>query len=117
MGGRSRRVASMPERLDRVTILLTGGPVVISWDERTALLTRMNMHEPAGRTIKTKFSAVGATRPVELTTDEKTWLLNLIDNIATTAGIRELGDGLRADLVRELDNALHADLHDPAERG
>ena len=34
-------VEAMPERLDRVTIALNGGGVVISWASREALLQRL----------------------------------------------------------------------------
>jgi hypothetical protein len=103
----------MPERLDRVTILLKDGPVVISWDERTALLSRMGIHDPAGEGTKRKFSTVGATRPVELTSDEKVWLFEYIEACARPE--HELGIELTDGIVA-LRDALEDDLRDPEQR-
>ena len=68
----------MPERLDRVAILLSGGPVVISWDDREELLLRMESDVEVGRRLHSQFTAVGATREVAPDLDEKQYLRHLL---------------------------------------
>ena len=60
-----RSLPRMPERLDRVTIALNGGDVVISWASREALLQRLEEIQEHSR-IRLSFTAVGASRPVAL---------------------------------------------------
>jgi hypothetical protein len=55
----------MLERLDRVTIALPGGDVTIPWDTRQALMGRLqHVGERSG--ICSRFGAVGASRPIQL---------------------------------------------------
>ena len=74
----------MPERLDRVTILLNDGPVVISWDDRLELLMRMDGEHNAGARLQMQFlgvgavGAVGATRNVTPDLEEKRYLRGLL---------------------------------------
>ena len=102
----STKLASVPERLDHVTIQLDRAPIVISWEECTALRTWMGIHERAGEATKRKFFTVTATSPIQLTPDEKEWLLNFIDtrtqddavlDIEMTAGIAALRNALAAE--------------------
>jgi hypothetical protein len=101
----------VPERLDRVQIQLASRPepLVISWDAREELLSRLRgQHGP----LDDAFRAVGASRPVTLDEADKEALLLVIDEWGAELGdYRELPDGFF-----DLRNALINDLHD-AGRG
>jgi hypothetical protein len=65
-------------RLDRVEVRLTGRrSSVLTWAERDALLEQLGRLAGADRIAKA-FQAVGATRPVELTQDQKLGLFGAI---------------------------------------
>ena len=84
--------------LDRVRIDVAGQVVEITWDERHALLEKINA--VAGfETIVAKFHAVGASRPVVLDFDERARLRAPLEFWK-----RELTDGL----ARLLDALLRA---------
>jgi hypothetical protein len=71
-------VATVPERLDSITIALSLGHVTISWDARQALLSRMQ-HVHDSTSLRASFDAVGASRPVELNPAQRATLLGLLD--------------------------------------
>ena len=98
----------MPERLDRVTIALDRIDVVLSWAARAALLNELARLE-ARQGIRDAFDAVGATRPVTLTLEEKAELLLAIEQWSeqTAGGFTALPEG-----IYDLRNGLHNDLHD-----
>ena len=61
----------MPQGLDRVTVALSSGNVSFSWDERQALMRRLQ-HVQSRARIRDSFDAVGASRLVELSTGQQT---------------------------------------------
>jgi hypothetical protein len=95
----------MPERLDRVLIATMWGDrpdtKEISWASRDQLLEEIR-HLAAGPAIVEKFTAVGASRPVELNADEKALLVDAIELMGRNAGAL---DKIPDDLV-ELRHAL-----------
>ncbi len=97
----------MPERLDNFTIRLSRGDIVLTWDERTAIVHQMK-HFESFAPIRDAFAAVGASRPVELTREQHGQLLEVIEFWAnhTAGGYDALPAG-----ILELRNALHDDLH------
>ena len=98
----------MPERLDRVTIALNRLDVVLGWAARTALLDELARLE-SGQGIRDAFEAVGATRSVTLTLQQKAELLLAIEQWSdqTPGGLVALPEG-----ISELRNGLHNDLRD-----
>ena len=95
----------MPERLDRVTVALNSGNVSFSWDERQALMRRLQ-HVQSSARIRASFDAVGASRRVELSTGQRTALLLTLEGWALDSdGPEPMPEGLR-----ELRNALLRDL-------
>jgi hypothetical protein len=96
----------MPERLDKVTIKLNNRTVTLPWPSRDALRDKLGQTE-RGRSISDAFEAVGSSRPVEFTLEQKSELLRVIDHWKDqlaggendlNEGIRELWDGLYADV-------------------
>ena len=69
----------MPDRLDKVTIALSRGDIVIDWDTRQALMARL-LHVGTRARIRDTFQAVGATRPVELRPGQRAALLQVLDD-------------------------------------
>ena len=70
----------MPERLDRVLIDVDGQTLELPWPSREWLLGELSHH--GEQAIVDEFVNVGATRPVRLTTEQKTKLLEVIDHAA-----------------------------------
>ena len=83
----------MPERLDLVTVRVPMGTQTISWDAHKVLLTTLEQKQTAAEldkdaldhgvesnaaAIRARFEAVGASRPVELSADEKILLCMLL---------------------------------------
>jgi hypothetical protein len=68
----------MPERLDRVHVDVAGEIVMITWDERDVLLEELAWAAET-KSIRVKFEAVGASRPVELDAEERTRLRTALD--------------------------------------
>jgi hypothetical protein len=101
----------MPERLDRVTVPLNRGDVLLTWDARQALMRRLQSVQETFR-LRASFEAVGASRPVNLTGGQRTallvvleaWSLDLDGHEAMPQGLYSLRD------------ALITDLHDTGER-
>lgn len=87
----------MPERFDRVTILLNDGPVVTSWDERIELLQRIDTTQDAGQYLHVRFLGVGATREVTPNLDEKRCLRGALGG-PQPAALEALRDALDDDL-------------------
>ena len=98
----------MPERLDLVTIALDRIDVVLRWAARTALLDEV-AHLESDHGIRDAFEAVGVTRPVTLTLEQKAQLLLAIEqwSVRTPGGFTALPEG-----IFDLRNGLHNDLHD-----
>jgi hypothetical protein len=87
-------------RLDRVRVDVAGKIVEISWDERDTLLEELAFAADT-KPIRVKFEAVGASRPVELDTEERARLRIALDDWGSDRlqpeGIARLHEALRAD--------------------
>ena len=100
----------MTERLnDRVRIPLSREEIRLPWDSRQALLDQMR-HLDSARSTIAAFEAVGVSRPVTLTQEEKGLLIGVIRHWESQVS-GGLTDGL-PEVIFELRNALHDDLHD-----
>jgi hypothetical protein len=98
---------------DRVRIALGRGIVELPWTSRAALLDEIRNLESA-KPIVDAFEAVGTSRPITLTPEQKGLLIELIESWGTQTrfGPKGLPEGLF-----ELRNALHDDLHDAQTHG
>lgn len=67
----------MPERLDRITVTVPDGDVSVSWATREELMRLLAQRDDTAA-IRSRFDAVGASRPVELTREERVALRDLI---------------------------------------
>jgi hypothetical protein len=85
----------MPDRLDRVTIALAAGDIVIDWATRQELMARLQ-HVATRARIRDTFQAVGATRPVELSPGQRTALLHVLDDWSVDDGGVPMTDSLVA---------------------
>jgi hypothetical protein len=92
-------------RLDRVEVNVAGEIVDITWDERDQLLGKLRILD-GSETIVHNFEAVGASRPVELTDEQRLQLRVILE----LWGVSVLPEGL-ADLLMALVRA------DPAGPG
>ena len=97
----------MPERLDNVTIATGRDTLTMPWSSRVALLDELERYE-TGYEIHDAFTAVGASSPVQLTNEQKTELLRVIEvwGERTEGGMRGVPEAIFA-----LRNALIDDLH------
>ena len=95
----------MPERLDSITVALDAGPVILAWNARQALMRRLQHVQSTAR-LRDSFDAVGASRPVELTCNQRTALLLTLEGWSL-----DLDDGYEAmpQALFELRNALIAE--------
>jgi hypothetical protein len=104
----------VPERLDHVSIAIERGGgannVRLPWDSRENLLTKLRTIQGAEDIVKA-FDDVGASRPVELTIQQKAFLYRVLDDRAFTSGFEQLPTGFF-----ELRNALSDEVAD-AEPG
>jgi hypothetical protein len=66
-------------RLDRVHVDVAGEIVEISWDERDVLLEELAFAADT-KSIRVKFEAVGASRPVELDAEQRARLRTALDD-------------------------------------
>ncbi|HEY8777380.1 MAG TPA: hypothetical protein VIM33_13015 [Gaiellaceae bacterium] len=66
-------------RLDRVRVDVAGEIVEISWDERDVLLEELAFAADT-KSIRVKFEAVGASRPVELDAEQRARLRTALDD-------------------------------------
>jgi hypothetical protein len=91
---------------ERVEILLIRGAVVIPWKSREELVERIR--EVSGTdSLIDSFEAVGTSRPVEFSQDDKDLLLLIVGHWLDDVSV----DGLPAGIY-ELRNALIDDAHD-----
>jgi hypothetical protein len=104
---------AMPERLDHVSITVDRGgqanAVRLPWSSRDHLLSKLRAIEGADGIVKA-FEDVGATQPVELSTDDKALLYRVLDDRAFTSGFDQLPSGFF-----ELRNALSDEAADAAQ--
>jgi len=104
----------MPERLDHVSIAIDRGGgannVRLPWASRENLLTKLRTIEGAADLVKA-FDDVGASRPVQLTVQQKALLYRVLDDRAFTSGFDQLPTGFF-----ELRNALSDELADAESR-
>ena len=102
---RLRSLDGMPERLDLVRIALKSRDVTITWDDREALVHRLDrINSTYG--IRASFAAVGATRPVDLDGRQCAALLSFLEDWMQVAGAEAMPHGLY-----HLRNALIEELH------
>ena len=101
----------MPERIDEITIATGRDTLTMPWSSRVALLDELQRYE-TGYEIRDAFTAVGASSPVELTNEQKTELLRVIEvwGERTEGGMRGVPEAILA-----LRNALIDDLDDTTE--
>jgi hypothetical protein len=99
----------VPDRLDRVFIDIEtrSEPLPLTWDSRNHLLARMRGLDGL-ESVKTAFEAVGASRPVTLSSEDKRKLCQMLDAWAKRVPISELPAGiwdLRCRLADDLADA------------
>ena len=103
----------MPDRLDHISITVDRGgepnAVRLPWRSRELLLRKLRTTDGAEEIVKA-FEVVGATRPVELTIEQKLVLYRLLDDRSFTTGFHELPAGFF-----ELRNALSDEVEDAAK--
>jgi hypothetical protein len=97
----------MPERPNRVEVALNRGTAKLRPPSRDALLERL-AHVEDGRSIRDAFAAVGASRPVELSREQKAKLHGVIDDWINE--LRGSGDDLDEG-IRELWAGLYDDVY------
>lgn len=86
---------------DSVTIKLGDTEVTLPFDARQDLLVQLGENDLA-IDIRSAFATAGATEPVELTAEQKTYLLGVIERRADDdlpEGVPALRDALARDLV------------------
>jgi hypothetical protein len=86
---------------DSVTVKLGNTDVTLPFDARQDLLVQLGENDLALE-IRSAFATAGATEPVELTPEQKTYLLGVIERRADEdlpEGVPELRDALARDLV------------------
>jgi hypothetical protein len=99
----------VPERLDRVTIVVSWGTVEIPWSSRDALLKEIRPRDN-GEPVVRAFEGAGAARPVELEPAGKLLVVQAIDlMLGDASGAEHLPEGLF-----QLQSALIDDLRDTA---
>jgi hypothetical protein len=99
----------LARRIDTVTIPLSREKIELPWESQQALLSQFS-HLDSLRSLREAFQAVGTSRPVELTREQKGHLLQVIEHWAIAGGFAELPVG-----IYELRNALIDDLHDASD--
>ena len=102
-GPRSLRV--MAERLDYALVSTSHGVVVLPWDSRRELVDQLRKYGETAISVIKAFDAVGATRPVRLTSPEKGVILGAVFEWSRTVPYDELPEA-----VWELRDALIVDL-------
>ena len=104
---------AMPEPLDHVSITVDRGgeanAVRLPWRSRDFLLRKLRTTDGAEEIVKA-FEDVGATRPVELNTEQKVVLYGVLDDRSFTSGFHELPEGFF-----ELRNALSDEVTEASE--
>ena len=91
-----------------------GGKVAFSFEPPLTMTLDGEPHADSAESIIEAFEAVGTSRPVTLTPEQKGTFLELIEfwDNQNPGGLKTLPEG-----VFELRNALHDDLHDARESG
>jgi hypothetical protein len=97
----------MPERPNRVEVALNRGTAKLRPPSRDALLERL-AHVEGGTSIRAAFEAVGASRPVKLTREQKAKLHGVIDDWINE--LRGSGDDLDEG-IRDLSTGLYDDVY------
>lgn len=104
----------MPDRPDHISIAVDRGgeanDVRLPWKSREYLLRKLRT-TPGAEGVVRAFEDVGATRPVELDTEQKALLYRVLDNRGFTTGFHELPEGFF-----ELRNALSDEVADVEQR-
>jgi hypothetical protein len=77
--------------VDYVTIALPGGDVTIAWDTRQALMTRLQ-HVNETASLRVRFTAVGATRSVEMSPAQRVRLQRALVDWSNDGMPAELDD-------------------------
>jgi hypothetical protein len=95
----------MPGRLDRVTVSLSRGDVVLTWETWQALMRRLQ-HLKTTAELRASFDAVGASRSVQLNAGQRANLLNVLEEWSTERSFVSMPEGLV-----HLRNALSDDLN------
>jgi hypothetical protein len=93
----------VPERLDYIIVALDRGDVILAWDTRQTLMSRLQ-HVHDSSSLRATFDAVGASRPVELNPAQRATLHGLLEewaleDAALPADLIELRDALTQDLA------------------
>jgi hypothetical protein len=95
-------------RLNYIEIEVNDGTITLPWDSRDLLLHEIASTEGAAE-IRKAFDDAGASRPVELTDEQKSDLLHVLNRWCqrvTAEGLPEGIDELRCELT---DDAVTAD--------
>ena len=86
----------MPDRLNHISVAVDRGgeanDVRLPWKSREYLLRKLRT-TPGAEGIVNAFEDVGATRPVELNTEEKALLYRVLDDRSFTSGFHQLPEG------------------------
>jgi hypothetical protein len=114
----------VPERLDKVGVSLTGGVVTIAWMARELLLEQFEEPRPGEHDLADEtrhvFEAVGATRPAELTREQKIYVLLKLIQLKISRGWFDGSSSPYEDPrkgIEALHDALQADLQDTPQPG
>jgi hypothetical protein len=86
-------------RLNRVRVSTHDGEFDLDWNEREELIATLSA-VPGSESVIERFRAVGATRPVELTDEQKALVASTID---AGRGLGEALHELREAFVDDLD--------------
>ena len=100
-----------PRSINRVQIALSRGTLKLPWESRQELLIESCRTEGLD-SMRDAFLAVGTSRPVSMTREEKVGLVAVID---LWAGDTEGGFGGLPEGISELRDALLDDLQDTTE--
>ena len=88
-------------RLERVRVATSDGDFDLHWDEREELLALLRA-TPGTESAVNRFLAVGATRPVELTDEQRALVVSAVE---AARGASEALHELRHAFIVELDRA------------
>jgi hypothetical protein len=94
-------------RLDYIEIEVNDGTITLPWYSRETVIREVGATEDREE-IRNAFEAAGTTRPVELTDEQRSELLNILDlwcQRDTAEGLPEGVDDLRRELTEEAETA------------
>ena len=109
----------MPERLDYAMLTTSRGVVVLPWESRRELVDQLRKYGETAISVTKAFDAVGATRPVRLTSPEKGVLLGSIYEWNQTVDVDEWPEAiweLRDALIATSTSTLSRTTRDPGRR-